>query len=226
MMSEVPSNGGNGLLGLYALVVSPTNYTAAAGIAFNPPTNPGTAPIVPLQATTAMVTELNCQFIADQKEFTVYKSTEAALKKLLLETVPNTYINKLKGKSLGFANVTTLQLIEHLVTTYDTITTHNLNKNIAMLHKDWSPSIPIEDLFTQIRVCREFALTNDAILESTTVRAGLMNLEKTGVFTNAIRDWRKLGDAQKTMDTFISHFTTADAERHCLITTKTAGYHH
>jgi hypothetical protein len=223
---SIPSNRGNGLLGLYALVVSPATYTAAAGVVFNPPTNPGIAPIIPVQATIPMITELNRQFLADNKEFMIYKSTEASLKKLLLEAVPSTYVNKLKDKSLGFATVTTLMLIEHLIDTYGTITTDDLDKNMALLHKDWSPSTPIEDLFEQIRVCREFAFTIDAISESTAVRAGLSNLEKTGVFTDSIRDWRKLPDAQKTLVTFITHFTLADAERHRIITTKTAGYHH
>jgi hypothetical protein len=223
---SVPSNRGNGLLGLYALVVSPATYTAAAGINFIPPTNPGVAPVIPAQATGSMITEVNRQFLADNKEFMIYKSTEASLKKLLLEAVPSTYINQLKDKALGFAGVTTLMLIEHLVDTYGTITTDDLDKNMALLHKDWSPTKPIEDLFEQIRVCREFALTNDAISEATAVRAGLSNLEKTGVFTDSIRDWRKLPDAQKTLVNFISHFSLADAERHRIITTKTAGYHH
>jgi hypothetical protein len=68
---SVHSNQGNGLLGLYVL----TTYTAAVLISFNPPTNPGTASVMPLQATIAMITELNCQFLANQKLFTIYKST-------------------------------------------------------------------------------------------------------------------------------------------------------
>jgi hypothetical protein len=137
---SVPSARGNGLLGLYSLVVSPADYTAAAGVAFIAPINPGTAPTIVIGATSAVITEANRQFLADQKEFANYKATEAALKKLLLEAVPSTYINKLKDKALGFANVTTYMLIQHLIDTYGTITTDDLDKNIALLHKDWSPS--------------------------------------------------------------------------------------
>jgi hypothetical protein len=223
---SVPSARGNGALGLYALVVSAATYTTDAAVAFDPPVNPGVAPVIPPAATAAIITETNRQFLADQKEFATFKATEAALKKQLLEAVPSTYINKLKHKTLGFANVTTLQIIEHLVTTYGTLTTDDLDKNIALLHKEWSPTTPIEDLFEQIRVCREFAADTDPISESTAVRAALMNIEKTGLFSDAIRDWRKRADADKTMANFITDFTLADAERHRQITTQGAGYHH
>jgi hypothetical protein len=46
-------------------------------------------------------------------------------------------------------------------------------------------------------------LTNDAISEATAARAGLSNLEKTEVFTDSIRDWRKLLDAPKILVNFI-----------------------
>jgi hypothetical protein len=223
---SVPSARGNGLLGLYALVVSAATYTTDAAIAFDPPVNPGVAPVIPPAATQAQITEANRQFLADHKEFSTFKSTEAALKKQLIEAVPSTYINKLKHKSLGFANVSTLQIIEHLVTTYGTITTDDLDKNIELLHKDWAPTNPIEDLFEQIRTCIEFAADTDPISEATAVRAATMNVEKTGLFSEAIRDWRKRPDADKTMENFIADFSLADAERHRLITTKTAGYHH
>jgi hypothetical protein len=58
-----------------------------------------------------------------------------------------------------------------------------------------------------------------------TVRAAITNLESSGVFTDAIRDWRKLYNIDHTMDNMISHFQKADAERQRQLTTKTAGYH-
>jgi hypothetical protein len=154
-------------------VVSPATYTAATGLATVPfvaPVNPGVAPVIPPAATQTQITETNRQFLADQKEFTIYKTTKVTLKKQVLEAVPATYVNKLKDKSLGFANVTTLQLIEHLVSTYGTVTTDDLDQNMALLHKDWSPTTPIKDLFEQICACREFAINNDAISEATAVR--------------------------------------------------------
>jgi hypothetical protein len=101
----------------------------------------------------------------------------------------------------------------------------NLDINMKNLHKEWSPANPIEDLFEQIRACREFAINNDPISEAMAVRAGISNLESSGVFGDAIRDWRKRPEQQHTMQNFISDFKLADAERQRQLTTKSAGYH-
>jgi hypothetical protein len=222
---SVPSARGNAALGHYALVVSAAKYVTAAAVAFDPPVSPGIAPVHPAQGTAAQITEINRQFLADQREYHLYSSTEAKLKQQLLMAVPTTYTNALKDKFVGFANVTTLQLLTHLHTDYGTITTDDLDNNMKRLHKEWSPANPIEDLFEQVRACREFAINNDPISEQTAVRAALANLEASGLFGDAIRDWRKRPSAEKTMANFTKDFKQADAERQRQQTTKGAGYH-
>jgi hypothetical protein len=222
----IPSARGNGTLGHYALVVDAATYTAAANnTPFIAPIFPGAAPIHAAAATGAQITETNRQFLADQREYTIYKTTKAMLKRQVLEAVPATFTNSLKDKTLGFANVATLEILTRLHEDYGTITTDDLYRNMQRLHKEWSPSQPIEDLFEQIRQCRDFASVDDLISESTAVRAGLLNIEKTGLFEDAIRDWRKRADATKTLANFMTDFRAADAERHRKLTTTTAGYH-
>jgi hypothetical protein len=92
--------------------------------------------------------------------------------------------------------------IHYLKETYGTVTTDDLDKNMALLHQDWSPSDPIETLFERIRQCREFAADDDPISVQTALRAGLMTLKKCGLFDNAVRDWRKRQPATKTLATF------------------------
>jgi hypothetical protein len=58
------------------------------------------------------------------------------------------------------------------------------------------------------------------------VRAGIANLESSGVFGDAIRDWRKRPEIEHTMTNFNADFKLADAERQRQLTTKSAGYHH
>jgi hypothetical protein len=221
---SVPSARGNGSLGHYALVVSNAKYVLAEAVAFDPPVSPGVAPVHPPQGTAAQITEINRQFLADQREYHLYSSTEAKLKQQLLMAVPNTYTNALKDKFVGFANVTTLQILTHLNTDYGAITTDDLDANMKLLHKEWSPAHPIEDLFEQIWSCREFAINNDPISEQTAVRAALANLEASGLFGDAIRDWRKRPTAEKTLVNFTMDFKQADAERQRQQTTKAAGY--
>jgi hypothetical protein len=223
---SVPSNRGNGTLGHLALVVTPATYNIASNnVAFIPPPNPGAAPVHPPQATQAIITETNRQFLADLNEFRTYNTTEAAIKKLLITAVPATFINHVRDEMLGFANISVLTILTHLDTTYGKLTTDDLDLNMANMHQDWNPSTPLETLFEQIRKCRAFAADTDPISESTAVRAIIQNLEKTGAFTDAIRDWRKRADVDKTLANLRTDFTHADRERQRHLTSQSAGYH-
>jgi hypothetical protein len=203
---SVPSARGNGVLGHYALVVSPATYqNASNGIPFIPQVNPGAAPVHPNNATAAQI-NFHWQYLADQKEFNIYMSTKAGLKKQVLEAVPLIYINAVEDEDLGFANVSTLQLIQHLNDTYGTITADDMQQNVNNMNSEWSPSTSIEVLFEQIRVARRFALLIDPISEATAVRSALMNLEKSGVFGDAIRDWRKRIIETQTLNNLMIDF--------------------
>jgi hypothetical protein len=223
---SVSSFRGNGTLGHFALVATPEAYLTASGnIPFEPPVQPGPAPVHPIPATAAQITEINRQYLADVKEFTTYANTESSLKKLLLAAVPDTFTSELSDDLLGYASVTVLALLQHLDTNYGTITADDLDLNLKNLYQEWTTNQPLEDLFNQIIKCRAFASTIDPITEQTAVRAALQNLENTGVFTDAIRDWRKIPLAERTMGNLKTFFTLADNERKRALTTRSAGYH-
>jgi hypothetical protein len=136
MGTKKPSWQGNGTLGHCALVVTPATYEIASnGIPFVAPINPGAAPIHPNGATNAVITKINRQLLANQKEFTTYMTTKACLKKLILTAVPTTYTDELKAKFIGFANITTLQILQHLITEFGRIIADDLDKNMTKLHK-------------------------------------------------------------------------------------------
>jgi hypothetical protein len=174
------------------LVVSAANYLAASNnVAFDEPANPG-----------AQIAEVTRQHASNLKEYELYVTTEAKLKQQLLAAVPSTYTDELTDPILGYANVTTLQILQHLATNYGTLSTDDLNTNINKLNEDWSPSDPIETLFTRIRECRTFAQYDDPITEASAVRIAIQIVERSGVFGDAIKDWRKKADAGKTYKIF------------------------
>lgn len=221
----IPSARGNGALGHFALVTSAANYLTLALVPFLAPDHPGVAPIHAANATGAQITEVNRQFAVDVKEHTLYNNTEAALKKQLLQAVPATFTQKLCHPELGYANVSTLDILTHLDTTYGKVNEDDLDRNLTELHRPWQVSSPIETLFIQLDNCRVFAEATDPISEATAVRAGLLNLENTACFTDAIREWRNKPTADRTLANFETHFAKADIERKRTLTTKGAGYH-
>lgn len=223
----IPSRRGNGALGHFRLVVPAAEYLARATVPFVEPTHPGNVPEHAAGATGPQITETNRQFLADSSEYQKYLVTRAALQQQILTAVPSTYTNSLKDDIVGFAEVTPLQILEHLDAAFGKITPNDLEENTARLHREWNPVNSIETLFEQVRLARKFAEAVDPISEKTAIRAMISNLEKTGVFTDALRDWRKRPIEDGTMANFLSDFREAERERIRLSTTiKGAGYHH
>jgi hypothetical protein len=67
---------------------------------------------------------------------------------------------------------------------------------------------------------------NDSITNKMAVRSALKNVEATGLFTDACRDWRKKAKAEQTLAAFKLDCNAADTERKCQeIISDTAGYH-
>jgi hypothetical protein len=198
--------------------VDDATYSAAAGVdaagvafVFDPPVHPGDTPDI--GATAAAITEANRRFLAEGKEYALYVNADTALKKLLLKAVPIVFTQKLKNPLLGFATVTTLQILQHLDTTYGIVTEDDLDRNLTEMSKTWDIHSPIEALYYQIRTCILFAQATEPLSEATAVRAGLQLLEITKGFNDAIKDWRKKPIADRTLDNFEVHFTAANVER-------------
>jgi hypothetical protein len=223
---SVHSLGCNGLLGHYSLVVDPAIYLAASGnTPFVAPIHPGPLPTHAAGMTNVIMTNVNRQYDQDVTSFTTYRNTEAALKRQVIQAVPDTYTKELKDPILGFTSILTQAILQHLKTTYGTLTIDEMGANFERMNLPWSPNTSIETLFDQIREAKLFASATDPISDGAALRSALDNVEKSGVFRDAIRDFRKRSETTKTYPNFVSDFLHADAERRRQTTTKQAGLH-
>jgi hypothetical protein len=57
----------------------------------------------------------------------------------------------------GFANITAIEMLEHLFLTYGSITSVDLEHNFEQMRKAWDPQQLVETLFKQIQDCAEFS---------------------------------------------------------------------
>jgi hypothetical protein len=221
---SIDSNRGSGTHGHLPLTITAAAYATLSATVFVAPTSPGDHPTHPDGATAAVIMENNRRHKLSVAEFKLYTETGKCLKKQLIAAIPPTFIAELSDRTFAFTNVTALELLNHLDLTYGAVTSDDLQHNLETLHQDWSPDSPIEDLWNQIRTCREFAQQEDPISDATAIRAIIQNLTKTGVFTDAIKDWRKLDSATQTMTRLKSDFNFANRERHRNLTTRDAGF--
>ena len=102
--TTIPSNLGGATYGHLFLCMPAATYLALPNAAaFVAPVNPGNAPIIAAGATNAFITEANRAHLVQVKTHETYLLTDSALKKLLLEAVPTTYLQTLQHETLGFA---------------------------------------------------------------------------------------------------------------------------
>jgi hypothetical protein len=223
---SIPSNRGGGAHGHLSLIQSPANYLFLTGTDFEPPVNPGLTPTLPANATGNQITEANRQYRVDQSEYSLYLAVERNLKTQLTSAIDSLFIDELRDDTMGFANASTFLLLSHLHTTYGAVRSDQLEANAMRLDRQWDPSDPIETVWQNAQECRRFASSGlDPISESTAVRKTLSMFEKSGVFADAIRDWRKRPDPEWTWSNLKTDFARANRERVRLLTSDSAGYH-
>ena len=86
----------------------------------------------------------------DTQFFFEYDSTDKDLKSLLISAVDETYIRSLRDKYIGYANITTLQMLTHLYAAYAKITEVDLEENDKRICADYDVNQPMEVIIKQI----------------------------------------------------------------------------
>jgi hypothetical protein len=148
------------------------------------------------------------------KEATAQDQLADALRVLILQAVPEVYIADLKCVTTAFGNVSPRELLDHLMDTYGTIKPDDLLENLKKLSTPWDPDTPIETVFNNGNICRQFADEGkEPITDSMYMLTLLGVFRNSGVLTQAIRDWDFKPPGDKTTKAFKIHFKQADDYR-------------
>ena len=71
-----------------------------------------------------------------------YTEIEALLKQQILTALNQEYLSPLSHDTVGFLNVSTLDMLTHLENTYGAISADDLEKNFERLNAPWDPTTP------------------------------------------------------------------------------------
>jgi hypothetical protein len=209
--ASIESARGGGQHGHLALVMNDADYLAIANEAFVAPVHPGPNPVP--GNTQPQIIENNRLHAAALLEHKTYKDTENQLKSMLIKAVPNIYIEELQDPVLGYATVTTRQLLQHLDDNYGTVTARDLARNMDQMTKQWTGDQPIENLWIQIQRAKIYAAQHDPITDKTAIRAAVTNLQATGLFSDDIKAWENKPIAEQTWVALKQHFNQANNHR-------------
>jgi hypothetical protein len=145
--------------------------------------------------------------------YRTYHNVDQAIKKLIIESFDDAYLNALLDEIVGYANCMSLQLLTHLLTYYAMIAPTELTQNYERLNTPYDPNQPIESLFQQIQDARAFAVAGGQPYSAAMiVNVAYTLVFNTGLFPDACRAWQSRAIAEKTWAQFKIDFATAHQE--------------
>ena len=138
--------------------------------------------------------------------------------------MPSLYIEALSNFKFGFATVTVLALLNHLDSTYGTVTAVQLNANLEALQLPYDPTAPIETIWTQFAHCQQFTANEDAINNALCICTACNLFHDAGHYQEAVRTWRSKSTPDQTLANFKVHFNSAEVEWCLELTSSQAGF--
>jgi hypothetical protein len=221
----IDSTVGGGTKGHLFLLTSVAAYTTLVGTAYVLPVNPGPLPNYPPAASAAAINAATLDHSNAMATFRTSRNVDTALRNMLLELVEPQFLAPLHHHITGFGALTAIQILNHLHTTYGTITREQMKENLQLFNSDWSPPTPIETLFQRFKDCRSFAtIGGNEINDVTTVDTGYDIILRGGMHTSACTDWRKLDVVAQTYVAFQAHFTKYEVDRLLVATSSSHGF--
>jgi hypothetical protein len=133
-------------------------YFAAAVDVFPVPNNPGPSAAVVAGMTAEVIAETTQLHKEATQVYRTYHNVDKAIKKLIIESFDDAYLNALSDEIVGYTNCTSLQLLTHLLTYYAMIAPTELTQNYERLNTLYDPNQPIETLFQKIQDAQAFAV--------------------------------------------------------------------
>jgi hypothetical protein len=165
---------------------------------FPVPKNPGPSSAVVAGMMAAVIAETTRLHREATQVYHTYHNVDQAIKKLIIESFDDAYLNALSDEIAGYANCTSLQLLTHLLTYYAMIAPTELTQNYEHLSTPSDPNQLIETLFQQIQDARAFAVAGwQPYGAAMIVNVAYTLIFNTGLFPDACWAWQSRAMARK-----------------------------
>lgn len=136
------------------------------------------------------------------KEYVNYSDAHTYIRNAMITAIPERFILALCDPDCQYANVTVLALLNHMFTTYGTVTREDLDQNEEELKAPWTPSTPIEALWLQATRAQQFPPDTDALSNNYILRALASNIRNTKAFDSTLKRFDELPVADQTLARF------------------------
>jgi hypothetical protein len=216
---------GGGTLGHVGLIISDAAYyniappTAEEPTFWETPNAPGRAPAT-TDGTAAQLGAACHVWEEDVQTYRTCTSAQQALKKQIISIFQPMYLEILNDNMVGYSNISSRDMLDHLFENYGNITSVDLEINFEHMRRAWDPQQPVETLFKQIQDCADYWEAGGVpIGTSQQINVGHAEIFATGHFMSACRRLNEKPAAEKTCTHFKS--TAAHAGFHSANATMT-----
>jgi hypothetical protein len=206
---------GGGALGHLGLIVSDVSYamispaTEAGPTLWEIPTAPGRSP-GNTDRTAAQISAARHTWDEEVQTYRTYTSVQQALKKQIITVFEPMYLDVLNDDMVGFANITSRAMVDHLFITYGNIIEVDLENNFEHMRRAWDPQQPVESLFKQIQDCDDYSEAGGVLIgHPQQINVGYAKIFATGHVMSTCRRWNEKPHAGKTWAQFKVHFSAA-----------------
>jgi hypothetical protein len=224
---SVASYKGGGRHGHLGIIMTKEEYFTIAVDIFPVPNNPGPSAAVVVGMTAAVIAEITRLHREATQVYRTYHNVDQAIKKLIIESFCDAYLNALSEEIVSYANCTSRQLLTHLLTYYAMIAPTELTQKYELLNTPYDPNQPIKTLFQKIQDTRAFAVAGGQPYGAAMiVNVAYTLIFNTGLFPDACRAWQYRAIAGKIWAQFKLDFATAHSEfRLTNQTAQQSGFH-
>jgi hypothetical protein len=211
--ASIHSHLGDGRLGLLHLTISPAVYATLSDVAFVPPVNPGPVPLFEDGLTGPQIANVRLEFAENTALYKRYDTADKALKQLLLSAVDDMFVRCLQTQYIGYLNVTTRAILDHLYAEYARISPSDILANDATFKTAYDPNMPIETLFDQIESAIDYAAAGlTPYTPEQVINNAYQLVYATGMFLDDCKIWKRRDAPYKTWAHFKTDFSLAHRE--------------
>jgi hypothetical protein len=220
-------------LGHLGIITSDASYSMIAPATADEPTiwittqAPGRAPAA-TDGTAAQISTAHHNWEEDVQTYRTCTSVQQALKKQITSVFEPMYLDTLNDTMVGYVNISSRDMLDHLFETYGNITAVDLEINFEHMRRAWDPQQPVETLFKQITDCTDYSEAGGVLIgHPQHINVGYAKIFATGHFMSPCCRWNEKLTAEKTWAQFKSHFAAAHRQHKQMQgeSAATAGYH-
>jgi hypothetical protein len=194
---------GGGSLVHLGIIVSDESYamiapaTEAGTILWVSPTAPGRDP-GNTDGTVAQISAARHTWDEEVQTYRTYTSVQQALKKQIITVFEPIYLEVFNDNMIGFENISTRAMIDHIFITYWNITAVDLENSFEYMRRAWYPQLPVEYLFKQIQDCADYSESGGVLIRNPQqINFGYRKMFANGHFMSACCRWNEKPHAEK-----------------------------